>query len=259
MSTMNRSHLTTQSKIIHIVIVILLFGMTASCRSQSETEEALQYANALLRAVEAFELARHDTSQQIGETTNRITGMAVNAQSEAQSTTSETESILTDQPNPSTEDQTAQTPGPVVELSGLAKAWEEEWQTVHNQFDELEAKFSDVGKRSVAYFDQLNKIKEGIADADLKLAEEQKNKELLTRWTTAFEQASADIAGIKKQILIGDDFEKVLRLAAMRGTLEEDIKQLQEISHQAQTLLIQVEQLTIAGRELTSGLVGQQS
>ena len=91
------------------------------------------------------------------------------------------------------------------------------------------------------------------------MEEETKNKELSERWTKAFEQASADIGELRKLIVIGDDFEKVLRLAALRGTLEEDIKQLQEISSQAQTLLVQVEQLTVAGRELTSGLTNQSS
>lgn len=244
------------------IFFALLLALSASvgCGSPSETEQALEYANALLKAVEAFEAARHDTSQQINQTTNRITDMAATAKSNMLDATSDQKgnTVVQSTQTPKEGDAAGSTT-PVIELSGLAKAWEEEWRTVHTHFDELEAKFSEVGEKSVAYFGQLEAIKEGISDANLKMEEETKNKELSERWTKAFQQASADIGELRKLIIIGDDFEKVLRLAALRGTLEEDIKQLQEISSQAQTLLVQVEQLTVAGRELTSGLTNQSS
>ena len=148
-------------KVVNIVFALLLMlSMSAGCGSPSETEEALEYANALLKAVEAFEAARHDTSQQINQTTNRITGMAADAKNNMLGAVSDKKENTGTQSTPTPAEDNAGNNTQVIELSGLAKAWEEEWRTVHNHFETLEAKFSEVGEKSVAYFGQLEAIKE---------------------------------------------------------------------------------------------------
>ena len=148
-------------KVVNIVFALLLMlSMSAGCGSPSETEEALEYANALLKAVEAFEAARHDTSQQINQTKNRITGMSADAKNNMLGAVSDKKENTGTQSTPTPAEDNAGNNTQVIELSGLAKAWEEEWRTVHNHFETLEAKFSEVGEKSVAYFGQLEAIKE---------------------------------------------------------------------------------------------------
>lgn len=225
------------------LIILLLIGIGCSQSSLTKTEEALEYADALLQAVEAFESARGKTAAHINESTTDVTTMTRKMESNA----SLPENI---------DKKPISTTIPItIELPDIAKTWEERWIIVHSQYDTLETTFSEVGTRSITYFEHLETITAEITDDDLRTAEESKNHVLKSNWTTAYEQASADIAELRGLIVKGDDFERILRLAAMRASLEEDILQLQAISEQAQVLLIDLEQLTVEGRRLTSGIM----
>ena len=225
-----------------VIALCLITLISAACgNAGSKTERALQYADALQAAVDAFEQARLETSTRLEETSSKVNAAVVQA------------SVA-----PPAELDRGTTTAPEAEparakLTGLADIWASEWQAVHAKFTTLEDTFSVVGQRSYDYFAELDAITEGIGNPGIKAAEAEKNRQLKEAWTAAYVQASDDLGKLRGLVLVGDDFEVVLTLEQMRITLHEDIRQLEVVSAQAQDLLHQLEQLTIEGRHLTGG------
>lgn len=225
-----------------------------STRTPSQTEKHLQYASMLRDAVDAFESSRNDASNQIAmvadqisEVTENINGAGLNDNREEAARGNATEvsssnAISEDKENKLT-----------IEFEELAIMWETEWVEVHSKFDSLSKRFVAIGAAADDYFKQLNSITESIVDSEIKFLEQEKNRQLYDEWNAAYKQAAADLEALEILIDRGDDFEKILQLAALRVTISEDIVQVQEISVEAQSLLAQLGQLTVEGHKLIRG------
>jgi len=237
-----------------VVIAIVIFVFLASnatfaptptptpAPTLSNTEQHLTYATTLRGAIDSFEDSRNNTSEKISEISTKINGI-INENTSTQNNVEQTVNI-------STTDNYSDTK---IEISSLAQMWETEWIEVHNRFGNLRSDFQQIGTASESYFQELDKITEAIKDAQIKATEQEKNQKLREEWDAAYTQASSDLSALDELINRGDDFEKILQLAALRATLSENIIQLQEISTEAQNLLVELGQLTVEGRRLILG------
>ena len=136
------------------------------------------------------------------------------------------------------------------DLPGSSETWRTEWKEAHQTFRELEGDFSAVAKSSREFFRQLVELTDGIQDAALKRAEDQKNRRLWESWNGAFTEAATHIEKLRGILADGDDFSRVLLAAAFRESLEVNITELKRISTRAQAMLGQLERLTLEGRRL---------
>ena len=82
-------------------------------------------------------------------------------------------------------------------------------------------------------------------------AEQKEYSGLRRRGRPPIAQAPEGLAKLREVALAAYDIERVLILATLRATLNENMNQLQVISSQVQTHLMELEQLTIQGRRLT--------
>lgn len=184
---------------------------------QSETGRALAYRASLAEAIGKFEDARRKTVEVISGTTEH----AVQA-------------LEKEKPD----------------LPGSSETWQTEWKSAHQAFRELEEDFAAVAKSSKEFFRQLVELTDGIQDAAVKRAEDQKNRRLWESWNAAFTEAAGHLDKLRRILADGDDFSKVLLAAAIRESLEVNIGELKRISRRAEEMLGRLERLTQEGRRL---------
>lgn len=182
------------------------------------TEEAVSTADNLKLAVDQFEASRKDTSKAITETT-KTTNTALQVKK--------------------------------PQLEGIAKDWEDRWTKVKEQAQTLEANLKAVGERSLKYFEQLESLANSISDPGLRGPEQEKNRALKQRWTQVYTAACKDVEKLRPVVVKGDDFHKILLGAALRQSLEKDMKAIEDIANQAEIVLRSLEPLTEEGRKLT--------
>lgn len=226
-------------------LLFLSLLLVAGCGGPAATTDAaLRYARALHTAIEEFEISRTRTAGQMGELRETIDTVIHTTQ----------ELHHEEALPPAGAEHTPTAMPPVwVELTGMAKTWEVEWGSVRREYALLQQHFADTGARADAYFRQLDLITQEIHDEGVRAAQQRENDSLKRTWTLAYTQAEAQIAQLEVLIRIGDDIERVLRLSALRASLNEDLRELETISIHAQSLLEQLEQLTHEGRRLTAG------
>lgn len=205
------------SKYFITMLMIAFFGILGC--SETKTEKVIEYADDLQEAIEEFEESRTKAANDVNEVT------------------ADTIDELNDD-NP--------------DLRGVAKSWETEWEDVQSRFSRLESDFSKVASSSRSYFNQLEQLANDIGNASLKASEEKKNVQLKTSWTETFTKASNDIEKLRTIIKEGNDFHNVLLGASLREKLAQNIEDLENISKRAQSLLNDLERLTIEGKKLAS-------
>lgn len=135
----------------------------------------------------------------------------------------------------------------------ISKDWEVEWNKVQKRYDKLKKDFEETGENSRAYFDRLNELSSAINNEELRKEELAKNKELRSTWDVTYKKASSSINKVTSVLEAGNDFHMVLVASTIRQKLEQNVQELENIAHQAKVLLGDLEEFTIAGRELVEG------
>lgn len=201
-----------------LILGILIVGSLSNC-NQSVTKKALNYGDNLKDAIEKFEGTRQDFAEEVAESVDNTS-----------------EKLSEENPD----------------LPEVATDWESQWNSIQRKFQTLEDEFSDVGKKSEEYFNQLEELSSGINDESIKSSELRKNKELKNKWTEAYIEASDNIQKIRDVLIEGNDFHRVLVASSIRQKIEENIIELQSISARAKTLMAELEKFTIEGKKLIS-------
>jgi hypothetical protein len=185
---------------------------------KTQTEKALSYADDLKTAVDEFEASRKGASAEIAR---------------------------------AAEGADATLKNPSITLRGAASDWEARWTAVKNRVQDLDTKLAQVGQKSLAYFNELDRLAGSISDRVIRVEEKARNDTLQTRWTTVFADASKDLARLKALVQKGDDFHKQLLLASLREKIAKNIEEAGNIAEQARSILKELERLTEEGRKLT--------
>lgn len=224
--------------------VIVLATGAVKITWASQTEDKLTNVYEREDAIEAFEQARTAALVQFEETAAKLSPVVEQARAEENSQRE-------DAPQEEANDASGSRPV-MVELSEFVPLWESEWEAARAQFETLEVTFSGADKQTQDYFADLDALAEEIHDPAIRLAQAETNRQLKRAWTAAYAQAAQDFATLQTLVQAGDDTRHVLMMERMRGTSTVDIEPLQAMLSQAQELLVQLEQLTHAGRQLTS-------
>jgi len=186
-------------------------------KPKTETEKTFEYADELKKSVEEFESSRKDTANGINES-----GKAAKAISKTEK----------------------------AELRGAARDWEDRWVKVKAQVKAMSDKLQQVCQKSLAYFDQLDKISGSISDANLRQNELGKNQALKDKWTKTYQAAAAEVNKLNALLVKGDDFHKILLGAAIRSELEKNIRVIEDVAAEASKVLAELSTLTEEGRKL---------
>ncbi len=136
------------------------------------------------------------------------------------------------------------------DFGNISKYWEVEWKVVHSNYEQLEKNFTKVGIASKEYFEILDNIANDIIDPKMKQAELKKNRELKTNWVTANNAADKHIKSLSQVIQAGDDFQKIMLGATLRGRPEGSIDSIKRILEKARPLLNDLVNLTTEGLNL---------
>lgn len=137
-----------------------------------------------------------------------------------------------------------------VELGEIAEAWEQRWNLVEEQADLIEERFGHVQASSFAYWSKVAEITAGIRDEELRSRESEKNRVAQEAWIEVHEQAAVQIEKIQELRGKGQDFLRVLQLAAMREDLGKHTEELRTISEAAVGILEELQTLSEDGKSL---------
>lgn len=195
-------------------------ALAAGCFSTTKTDKSIQYGDALQDTINNYEQSRSEAISQLNKVTQRTQ-----------------EVLRTEKPD----------------LREVSRRWEEGWDNIQSKIKALEEEFSEVGKRSSAYFDKLEKIAADIKDSTTRDFENSRNVALKRSWTEAFYTASQDIHSLRSLSAKSQDFHLLLIGHALRGDLQVSIGQFESISSRTRGLLEQLQALTQEGRKLVEG------
>ena len=137
-----------------------------------------------------------------------------------------------------------------VQLGGIAAEWEERWRIVEQQADTIETRFAEVQESANSYWARVEAITAGIGDEELREREAKKNAAAKEAWNEVHEKAAAQIGQIQQLRSEGQDFLRVLQLAAMREDLGRHTAELESISEVAEAVLKELETLSEDGKNL---------
>lgn len=146
----------------------------------------------------------------------------------------------------------ADNPDVKIDLPQIALDWEQKWNKVSGQLEELERKFNDVGKASDAYWEKLNQVTDAIQDTTLREREKKKNQEAKQKWDEAYQNAQKQLDAAKALRDKGNDLKNVMIAAALRRQLAEYTSTLDQIAKETENLLNALDTLTAQGREIVN-------
>lgn len=135
-------------------------------------------------------------------------------------------------------------------LGGIAGDWEQRWSLVEQQANIIENRFDRVAVASKNYWDKVDSITASIHDESLKEREAGKNEVARTAWDEVHERAATQIRKIQKLRAKGQDFLRVMQLAAMREDLGRHAEELKAISDDAESILAELQKLSESGKSL---------
>ena len=138
----------------------------------------------------------------------------------------------------------------IPRLGGIAGDWEQRWNLVEQQANIIENRFERVAVASKNYWDKVDSITAAINDESLKEREAGKNEVARTAWDEVHERAATQIGKIQKLRSKGQDFLRVMQLAAMREDLGRHADELKAISDDAESILAELQKLSESGKSL---------
>ncbi len=206
--------------ILHILTFIIFTVFLASCATSYRTgmtNKVVKHADTFMNKIDKYEASRSQLYYDIDETAQR-TIKSLNSK----------------------------TP----DFGKISKYWELEWKVVHSHYEQLEKNFTEVGMASNEYFEIIDNIANDIIDPKMKQAEFKKNQELKTNWVTANKAADKHIKSLSQVIQAGDDFQKTMLGATLRGRPEGSIDNINRILEKTRPLLNDLINLTTEGLNL---------
>lgn len=145
------------------------------------------------------------------------------------------------------------TSGQDEDLSQTANRWEKDWKVMADEIAGLEKSFKEIETSSIQYFQQLEKITDGINNDELREQEFKKNEILYDNWTKAYNRADEDMEAIRNILNEGNDFHKVLLTSAMRAKVGDNIQQLKGISAKARKIIRDLGRFPVIGKQILRG------
>ena len=139
------------------------------------------------------------------------------------------------------------------DIPQVSKDFEKEWRSIMKRYDKLKGDFQNIGKSSTAYFEELHLISSAINNEDLRKSELAANKDLEVKWKATYDEADKAIKKVTTVLEDGNDFHMVLVASSIRQKLEQNVKDLKNMSAQAKLLLADLEVFTDEGRKLVEG------
>jgi hypothetical protein len=185
--------------------------------STSETQKSLNYAEDLKSKIDKFESSRQNLADNLSNATDKI-------------------------------DKQAEKENPNV--SDVAKDWEAQINQTRQDFDGLEASFSEVGKSSEEYFKRLDEVTQVIQDPKIKASEQKKNQAIKDKYTGAYSDAVDQINKVREVLKEGGDYQQVLIASSMRQKIDKNITELKQISDKAKAILAQLQNFSIEGKKM---------
>jgi hypothetical protein len=135
-------------------------------------------------------------------------------------------------------------------LGGIAQDWEQRWNIVEQQANLIESRFDRVEVASNNYWSKVDSITDAINDDELRDRETSKNVVARKSWDEVHQRAAAQIGKIQELRAKGQDFLRVMQLAAMREDLGRHAEELKAISDDAESILAELKNLSESGRSL---------
>ncbi len=203
--------------ILTLIIFTVFFANCANSHGSGMTNKVVKHADTFRNKIDKYEASRSQTSHDIDKTVQQ-TIKSLNSK----------------------------TP----DFGNISKYWELEWKIVHSHYKQLEKNFTKVGMASEKYFEILDNIANDIIDPKMKQAELKKNQELKTNWVTANKAADKHIKSLSQVIQAGDDFQKTMLGATLRGRPEGSIDNINRILEKTRPLLNDLINLTTEGLNL---------
>ncbi|MDX2304467.1 MAG: hypothetical protein NW226_16795 [Microscillaceae bacterium] len=204
------------------LIILFLITLFHSCdQKKSSSDQIMQFAENLVTIIDEFEDVRVKVLKTINDLAPKIDSYFTGGQEE--------------------------------DLSQTANRWEKDWQVMADEILALETSFKEIDESSQTYFQQLNKITDGINNDELREQENEKNEILYKNWITAYEQADRDMEAIRSILKEGNDFHKILLTSAMRAKVGDNIQQLKGISAKARKIIRDLGRFPVLGKQISKG------
>lgn len=146
-------------------------------------------------------------------------------------------------------------PGRPIERR-VAERFESDWSEILQRYALLRQRHRELRDLGEARFEEINRITASITNESLRLEEERKNAAAWQSWLSALEDSSRRLRELELQLQAGEDFAKVLVLAAARGESRQDVAQLEALGRQTQLLLSDLREVVLVGRRLFQNGLG---
>jgi predicted RNase H-like nuclease (RuvC/YqgF family) len=182
-------------------------------------DSAVEFADRLLRELEAFELQRQETRSRIQTATDAALSTVTNTPSAG-------------------------------DLRDATRAWRQDWNAARAAMHDLDRSFADVEAAAVRYFNHLDRQTSRISNDSLRSAERSQNERLNQRWQNAIVRARGNLQGLHHRLQQGNDLYVTMLNASLRSGFGENVEALQEIDEDASSLLEELQQLTQSGQRL---------
>jgi len=202
--------------------IVLSFALCVvfSC-SMSETQKNVQYAAEFKSNIDKFEEKHTGMTKSLSETVDKTVNQ------------------LSDETKPTKE-----------KLADVSQDWEVSWNDILNEYESLTEYYGKIGTSSSQYFQKIDQVTQEIKDNSIRDQEMKRNKGQRKEWDNAYNQAEVNLKEIGKLLEDGNDFQRLLVLAAMRQQIYNRIEELKQISISAQELFRRLESFTETGRQL---------
>jgi len=204
-------------KAVSTSFFLFLISFVLNSCAESETKKSLEFGDDLLQSIDKFDNERSELSSNVSNTVEKTT-----------------EEISKSD----------------VELSNIAINWEENLTGIINEYDNLQKSFQRVVKSSNEYLLEMNRVSNEISNPSLKESELSKNRVIKEQYLKYQNEAELNINKISEILQKGKDYQYVLTASAMRQKLDENIKELNEISTNACRILKDLEEFTLESKKL---------
>jgi len=192
---------------------------TDSTARSPELASAVEFADRLVRRLDAFEAQRQETRSQI------------------QSATESALSTLSNEPA-------------ADDLRAATRAWRTDWNAARTEVRALDRAYSDVEAAAVRYFHHLERQTSRISNDSLRSAERSKNERLEMQWQNATVRASGHLTALRHRLRQGNDLYVTMLNASLRSDFGENVDTLQQIDARTTTLLEELRELSKSGQRL---------
>lgn len=118
-------------------------------------------------------------------------------------------------------------------IEKIAKFWEQQWQKIHNKYDELNTDLVKLHNKTFQYFQELESNNSMINDEKLKEEDLRRTLELKQQWEVEYKKALLELKNAEEMLKQGDDFMYILKNELIRSEVNSSIDRLDLISNQA--------------------------